>query len=82
MKSKKETNDRPVTIRITPSQFETVSDLADKNRTTVSALIGGFVDSCVEVIFAEADEPKMPRLLATYRVSHNYDKQKDKPRLT
>ena len=74
-----ETNDRAVTIRITSRQFETVTDLAAENRTTVSALIGGFVDSCVEII-EQKDDPDLPRFLAVCRLSHNYEKGKEKLR--
>lgn len=74
MKSKTETNDRAVTIRITPTQFETVTDLAAENRTTVSALIGGFVDSCVDIIEQKDESPDLPRFLVVCRVSHNYEK--------
>ena len=77
---KKENNDRAVTIRVTSAQFETVQQIAAENRTTVSALIGGFVESCVQIIDNDGNKMDLPQFLAVCRTARHY-KNRKKPSL-
>tara|TARA_Y100000593_G_C4241584_1_gene302427 strand:- start:329 stop:574 length:246 start_codon:yes stop_codon:yes gene_type:complete len=76
----KTTNDRAVTIRVTSAQFETVAKIAAENRTTVSALIGGFVESCVTIINVDDENVDLPQFLAVCRTARHYNKRK-KPKI-
>jgi hypothetical protein len=74
MTTEKDIHDRAVTIRVTQAQYDTIAALATENRQTISSMVGGFVDSCVEII-NENNTPTMPQFLAVCRLAKHYQKK-------
>jgi hypothetical protein len=78
---KNEQHDRVVTIRITESQHDLINTLAGENRQTVSSMIGGMIDACVEIIRHKGDDPSMPQFLAVCRLSHTYKETPEREKI-